>query len=73
MKIGRLGPRASLRRAHNMDASLQLGGLQLRDGGRYRCELINDIEDESVVVTLRIEGKAVAGDEFWTWSVSGYV
>lgn len=56
-----------------MDASLQLGGLQLRDGGRYRCELINDIEDESVVVTLRIEGKAVAGDEFWTWSVSGYV
>ncbi|XP_057691120.1 hyaluronan and proteoglycan link protein 2-like [Corythoichthys intestinalis] len=53
---GRLGPRANLRRAHNMDASLQLGTLQLGDGGRYRCELINDIDDESVVVTLRIEG-----------------
>ncbi|XP_049585551.1 hyaluronan and proteoglycan link protein 2 [Syngnathus scovelli] len=53
---GQVGPRASLRRAHNMDASLRLGQLQLRDGGRYRCELINDIEDESVEVTLRIEG-----------------
>ncbi|XP_054637745.1 hyaluronan and proteoglycan link protein 2 [Dunckerocampus dactyliophorus] len=53
---GKLGPRASLRRAHNMDASMQLSDLQLQDGGTYRCELINDIEDESVVVTLRIEG-----------------
>ncbi|XP_061631297.1 hyaluronan and proteoglycan link protein 2 [Phyllopteryx taeniolatus] len=53
---GRLGPRASLRRAHNMDASLRLAALQLRDGGTYRCELIDDTEDESVAVTLRIEG-----------------
>ncbi|XP_077455098.1 hyaluronan and proteoglycan link protein 2 [Stigmatopora argus] len=53
---GRLGPRASPRRAHDLDASLQLGALQLGDGGRYRCELIDDLEDESVTVTLRIEG-----------------
>lgn len=53
---GQLGARASLRKAHSMDASLQLGRLGLDDGGAYRCELINGIEDESVVITLRIEG-----------------
>ncbi|KAF7664040.1 hypothetical protein LDENG_00189990 [Lucifuga dentata] len=53
---GHLGPRASLRNAHAMDASLQLSQLQLEDGGRYRCELVNGIEDENVVITLRIEG-----------------
>lgn len=54
---GLLGPRASLRKAHAMDASIRLSSLELEDDGRYRCELINGVEDESVVVTLRIEGK----------------
>lgn len=54
---GRLGPRASLRKAHIMDASLQLSHLELEDSGAYRCELVNGIEDESVIITLRIEGK----------------
>ncbi|XP_048882992.1 hyaluronan and proteoglycan link protein 2 [Brienomyrus brachyistius] len=53
---GPLGPRASLRRAHALDVSLRIAGLQLADEGRYRCELINGIEDESVEITLRIEG-----------------
>ncbi|XP_031175171.1 hyaluronan and proteoglycan link protein 2 isoform X2 [Sander lucioperca] len=53
---GHLGPRASLRKAHTMDASLQLSRLELEDGGTYRCELVNGIEDESVAITLRIEG-----------------
>lgn len=53
---GHMGRRASLRRAHAMDASLRLSHLELEDDGRYRCELVNGIEDESVVVTLRIEG-----------------
>ncbi|CAB1334365.1 unnamed protein product, partial [Coregonus sp. 'balchen'] len=53
---GLLGPRASLRNAHAMDASLQLSNLELEDDGRYRCELINSIDDESVIITLRIEG-----------------
>ncbi|XP_056141854.1 hyaluronan and proteoglycan link protein 2 [Lampris incognitus] len=53
---GQIGPRASLRQAHPMDASLQLHHLELEDGGRYRCELINGIDDENVVVPLRIEG-----------------
>ncbi|CAL8339452.1 hyaluronan and proteoglycan link protein 2 isoform X1 [Gadus morhua] len=53
---GLLGPRVSLRNAHTMDASLHIHHLELQDGGRYRCELINGIEDENVIVTLRIEG-----------------
>lgn len=55
---GLLGQRASLRGAHAMDASLQLSRLQLEDGGRYRCELINGIEDENIIITLRIEGNS---------------
>ncbi|XP_069576018.1 hyaluronan and proteoglycan link protein 2 [Brachyistius frenatus] len=53
---GHLGRRASLRKAHTMDASLRLSHLELEDGGTYRCELINGIEDESVVIALRVEG-----------------
>lgn len=53
---GHLGPRASLRNAHSMDASLQLSHLELEDDGMYRCELVNGIEDENVVITFRIKG-----------------
>ncbi|XP_055019411.1 hyaluronan and proteoglycan link protein 2 [Boleophthalmus pectinirostris] len=53
---GRLGPRATPRNAHAMDVSIQLHLLALEDGGRYRCELIDGIEDENVVITLSIEG-----------------
>lgn len=54
---GPLGRRASLRRAHVMDASLQLSHLQLLDDGMYRCQLVHGIEDESVVVSLWVEGQ----------------
>lgn len=54
---GPLGRRASLRRAHMMDASLQLSHLQLQDDGMYRCQLVHGIEDESVVVSLWVEGQ----------------
>ncbi|CDQ72520.1 unnamed protein product [Oncorhynchus mykiss] len=60
---GLLGPRASLRKAHAMDASLRLSNLELEDGGRYRCELINGIEDESVIITLGIEEKKGKSDK----------
>ncbi|KAL7887460.1 hypothetical protein AOLI_G00051810 [Acnodon oligacanthus] len=53
---GPLGPRARLRRAHALDISLHLSGLQLEDNGQYRCEVINGIEDESVDIALRIDG-----------------
>ncbi|XP_034030277.1 hyaluronan and proteoglycan link protein 2-like [Thalassophryne amazonica] len=55
-RYGHLGQRASLRNAHTMDASLQLSHLELEDGGTYRCELISGIEDENVLIKLRIEG-----------------
>nr|XP_055066211.1 hyaluronan and proteoglycan link protein 2 isoform X2 [Misgurnus anguillicaudatus] len=55
-KYGLLGPRASLLRAHSLDVSLRLTDLKLEDDGSYQCELINGIEDENVIVTLRIEG-----------------
>uniref|UniRef100_A0A3P8VNL1 Hyaluronan and proteoglycan link protein 2 n=1 Tax=Cynoglossus semilaevis TaxID=244447 RepID=A0A3P8VNL1_CYNSE len=53
---GHLGLRASLRNAHSLDASLTVTNLELGDSGAYRCELINGIEDESVQITLRVEG-----------------
>ncbi|XP_063055382.1 hyaluronan and proteoglycan link protein 2 [Engraulis encrasicolus] len=53
---GALGPRASLRDAHPLDASLRISNLELGDGGEYRCELINGIEDEKVEITLSIDG-----------------
>ncbi|XP_076844582.1 hyaluronan and proteoglycan link protein 2 [Brachyhypopomus gauderio] len=55
-QYGTLGPRASLRRTHPMDVSLHLVNVGLEDDGQYRCELINGIDDENVVLTLRIEG-----------------
>lgn len=53
---GHIGPRASLRNAHSIDASLQLSLLELEDNGVYRCEVVNGIEDENVAITLTIEG-----------------
>ncbi|XP_030639074.1 hyaluronan and proteoglycan link protein 2 [Chanos chanos] len=55
-QYGVLGPRAHLRQKHELDVSLRLTDLELEDDGRYRCELINGIDDESVEITLRIEG-----------------
>lgn len=54
---GHLGGRASMRRGHRLDASLVIKNVRLEDEGRYRCELINGIEDESVALTLRLEGE----------------
>ncbi|XP_008851660.1 hyaluronan and proteoglycan link protein 2 [Nannospalax galili] len=53
---GPLGGRASMRRGHRLDASLIITNVRLEDEGRYRCELINGLEDESVALTLRLEG-----------------
>lgn len=56
---GPLGGRARMRRGHRLDASLVIEGVRLEDEGRYRCELINGIEDESVALTLRLEGETL--------------
>lgn len=55
---GALGGRARMRKGHRLDASLVIAGVRLEDEGRYRCELINGLEDESVALTLRLEGEA---------------
>lgn len=48
--------KASLRRMHALDISLRLIKLELQDCGLYQCELINGIDEESVTITLSIEG-----------------
>ncbi|KAJ8343949.1 hypothetical protein SKAU_G00312780 [Synaphobranchus kaupii] len=38
------------------EASLVIGELQLNDTGRYRCEVIDGLEDQSVTVDLALRG-----------------
>uniref|UniRef100_H3A5Z5 Hyaluronan and proteoglycan link protein 2 n=1 Tax=Latimeria chalumnae TaxID=7897 RepID=H3A5Z5_LATCH len=52
---GTLAERAHLRRSHRQDASLVITNVSLEDGGKYRCELVNGLEDESVTITLQLE------------------
>ncbi|KAF5907735.1 hyaluronan and proteoglycan link protein 2, partial [Clarias magur] len=53
---GKWQSKASLRRNHVLDISLCLTKLELQDYGLYQCELINGIYDESVTISLNIEG-----------------
>ncbi|NXA43461.1 HPLN2 protein, partial [Eudromia elegans] len=53
---GPLSPRASLRQRHRFDASLTIANVALEDEGRYRCQLLNGLEDESVSLVLHLEG-----------------
>ncbi|XP_071583046.1 hyaluronan and proteoglycan link protein 2 isoform X1 [Heliangelus exortis] len=53
---GPLSPRVRLRRSHRYDASLTITDVALEDEGRYRCRLVNGLEDESVSLTLHLEG-----------------
>lgn len=49
---------------------LFIAGVRLEDEGRYRCGLINGIEDESLALTLRLEGGARFGCcrlPLWRW------
>ena len=49
--------RVRLRRSAPGDMSLVINGLQLNDTGRYRCEVIDGLEDESVTVDLEMRGE----------------
>ncbi|KYO41813.1 hyaluronan and proteoglycan link protein 2 isoform X1 [Alligator mississippiensis] len=53
---GHLGARARLRRGHRLDASLTITNVALEDEGRYRCQLVNGLEDESLSLSLQLEG-----------------
>ncbi|XP_017288347.1 hyaluronan and proteoglycan link protein 3 [Kryptolebias marmoratus] len=50
--------RVRLRRSAPGDMSLVINELQLDDTGRYRCEVIDGLEDESVTVKLALSGVA---------------
>ncbi|OCT66527.1 hyaluronan and proteoglycan link protein 2-like [Xenopus laevis] len=52
----RLKGRARLRRNHRLDASLVITNVTLEDEGRYRCELVNGLEDQSLTLSLQLEG-----------------
>ncbi|XP_061629519.1 hyaluronan and proteoglycan link protein 3 [Phyllopteryx taeniolatus] len=48
--------RVRLRRSAPGDMSLVINELRLNDMGRYRCEVIDGLEDESVTVELELRG-----------------
>ncbi|XP_053282970.1 hyaluronan and proteoglycan link protein 3 [Pleuronectes platessa] len=50
--------RVRLKRSAPGDMSLVINELQLNDTGRYRCEVIDGLEDESVTVELELRGVA---------------
>lgn len=48
--------RVRLRRSEPGDTSLVISELRLNDTGRYRCEVIDGLEDQSVTVELELQG-----------------
>ncbi|KFP57047.1 Hyaluronan and proteoglycan link protein 3, partial [Cathartes aura] len=48
--------RAHLHQAGRREASLVVSDVRLQDDGKYRCEVIDGLEDESDVVDLRLQG-----------------
>nr|XP_033781542.1 hyaluronan and proteoglycan link protein 2 isoform X2 [Geotrypetes seraphini] len=48
--------RVRLRRGHRNDASLVITDVRLEDDGKYRCQLVNGLEDESLFLNLRLDG-----------------
>ncbi|KAM4893565.1 hyaluronan and proteoglycan link protein 3 [Sylvia borin] len=48
--------RAHIRQASQHEASLVISDVRLKDDGKYRCEVIDGLEDESDVVDLRLKG-----------------
>lgn len=49
--------RVYLRQDSPGDASLVMTELQLNDTGRYRCEVIDGLEDKSATVDLELRGR----------------
>lgn len=51
--------RVQLRQDTQQEVSLELRDLRLEDSGRYRCEVIDGLEDESGLVELELRGEAL--------------
>lgn len=56
---GRFHGRVHLQDASKNDASLVINELTLEDYGRYKCEVIDGLEDGTVVVSLNLQGNIV--------------
>ncbi|XP_028920512.1 hyaluronan and proteoglycan link protein 3 isoform X1 [Ornithorhynchus anatinus] len=54
--FGEFRGRVHLQQENGRDVSLVIRDLRLRDYGRYRCEVIDGLEDESGVVDLELRG-----------------
>lgn len=64
--------RVRLRRSAPGDMSLVINELQVNDTGRYRCEVIDGLEDDSVTVDLELQGKIFVF-EFGPQRESGWI
>lgn len=53
--------RVHLRQEKEHDVSLEIQDLRLEDYGRYRCEVIDGLEDESGLVELELRGETLMG------------
>uniref|UniRef100_UPI00398E8A86 hyaluronan and proteoglycan link protein 2-like n=1 Tax=Pristiophorus japonicus TaxID=55135 RepID=UPI00398E8A86 len=53
---GGFAGRASLRPMDRYDISLRLVDVRLQDAGKYKCEVINGVDDESAFVELQLDG-----------------
>nr|XP_009935785.1 PREDICTED: hyaluronan and proteoglycan link protein 3 [Opisthocomus hoazin] len=56
MAFGKFQGRAYLHQTGRREASLVVSDVRLQDDGKYRCEVIDGLEDESNVVDLRLQG-----------------
>lgn len=61
MAFGDFQGRTHLRQAGRREASLVISDVRLQDDGKYRCEVIDGLEDESDVVDLRLQGRGTVG------------
>ncbi len=55
---GRFHGRVHLQDAGKNDASLVITDITLEDYGKYKCEIIDGLEDDTAVVLLDLQGKA---------------
>lgn len=53
--------RVHLRQDREREVSLEIRDLRLEDCGRYRCEVIDELEDESGLVGLELQGESRTG------------
>lgn len=54
--FGGFRERVHLRQASEGDVSIIITGLHLNDTGRFRCEVIDGLEDETVTIDLELRG-----------------